>query len=86
MSQGAEPDIYLVDVATFNALRRAVRRLHADDPLIGEDRRNLAVRMSTLLQKAQPEHRGSERPTASSEHCAPSGLLKESFWTLKAHA
>lgn len=82
----AEPDFYRVDVETFTALRRVVRRLHADDPLVGEDRRNLAMRMNALLQRVHPEHCGSGRPTTSSEYGAPSGLLKESFWKHRAHA
>jgi hypothetical protein len=86
MSQDAEPNAYLVDAETFSALRRVVRRLHADDPLVGDERRNLANRMRALLQKAQPEHRGSERPKASSEHCYPSSLLKDTFRTLRANA
>jgi len=86
MSQGAEPHFYRVDVETFAALRRAVRRLYADDPLVGEDRRNLAIRMNALLQRGQPEPRGSERPTTSSEYGAPSSLLKESFWKHRAQA
>jgi len=102
MSQGAEPDFFLVDGETFNALRRVVRRLHADDPLVGEDRRSLAIRMNALLQRAQPdgcgaerrtplegaqpERRGTDRLATSSEFGAPSGLLKEGFWKLSAHA
>ncbi len=86
MSQGAEPDAYLVDAETFSALRRVVRRLHADDPLVGDERRNLASRMGALLQKAQPEHHGSGRPKASSEHCDSSSLLKETFRTLRTNA
>ena len=86
MSQTAEPDFYRVDVETFTALRRVVRRLHADDPLVGDDRRNLAARMNALLQRVHPEPCGSERPTTSSEYGAPSSLLKESFWKHRAHA
>ena len=86
MSQGAEPGFYLVDGETFNALRRVVRRLHADDPLVGEDRRILAVRLNSLLQKAQPEGRGSGRQTTGSEPWGSSSLLKESFWKHRAHA
>lgn len=86
MSQGAEPDFYRVDGETFSALRRVVRRLHADDPLVGEDRRILAVRLNSLLQKAQPEQRGSGRPTTSSEPWGSSSLLKESFWKNRANA
>jgi hypothetical protein len=86
MSQAGEPDFYLVDVETFTALRRIVRRL-ADDTLVGEDRRNLAIRMNALLQRAQqPEHRASGRPTIDSDHWASSSLLKESFWKHRAHA
>jgi hypothetical protein len=86
MSQGAESNIYLVDVETFNALRRVVRRLSADDPLVDEDRRTLAVRMNSLLQRAQPANLGSGRPKANSEYGAPSSVLKESFWKLRAQA
>jgi hypothetical protein len=86
MSQEAEPHFYRVDVETFAALRRAVRRLYADDPLVGEDRRNLAIRMNALLQRVHPEPSGTGRPTANSEYGAPSSLLKESFWKNRAHA
>ena len=87
MSQGAEPDFYRLDVETFTALRRVVRRLHDDDPLVGEDRRNLAIRMNALLQRAQPEHRGSGRMTTpGSEYGVSSSLLKESFWKHRAHS
>jgi hypothetical protein len=86
MSQGTEPNAYLVDAETFSALRRAVRRLHADDPLAGDERRNLASRMGALLQKAQPDHRGSARPQASSELGCSSSVLKDSFWKLRASA
>jgi len=94
MSHGAEPDFFLVDGETLNALRRVVRRLHADDSLGGEDRRSLAIRMNALLQRAQPERggskrqtsRGSERQTTGSEFGATSGLLKEGFWKATAHA
>ena len=87
MSFASEAEFYLVDLETFTALRRVVRRLHADDPLVGEDRRNLAVRMNALLQKAQPENRGSERPpTTDSDHWASSSLLKKDFWKPGAHA
>jgi hypothetical protein len=54
--------------------------------LVGDDRRNLAIRMNTLLQRVHPEPSGTERPTTSSEYGAPSGLLKESFWKHRAHA
>jgi len=86
MSQGAEADFYRVDSETFSALRRAVRRLHADDPLVGEDRRILAVRLNSLLQKAQPEGRGTARPTTGSEPWGSSSLVKESFWKHRAQA
>lgn len=86
MSQGAEPGFYVVDGETFNALRRVVRRLHADDPLVGEDRRLLAIRLNSLLQRAQPEHRGSGRPTTSSEPWTSPSILKESFWKDRAQA
>ncbi len=86
MSQEAEPHFYRVDVETFTALRRVVRRLHADDPLIGEDRRNLASRMNALLQRVQPERSGSGGLTTNSEYGAPSSLLKESFWKHRAQA
>jgi hypothetical protein len=82
-----EPEFYLVDLETFRALRRIVRRLHAADPLVGEDRRNLAVRMNALLQRAQPEDRAAERPTTDSDPWgSSSSLLKESFWKNRAHA
>lgn len=86
MSQGAEPNAYLVDAETFSALRRVVRRLHDDGPLVGDERRNLASRMGALLQKAQPEHRGSARPQASSELGCSSSVLKDSFWKRRASA
>lgn len=87
MSQGTESDFFLVDGETFNALRRVVRRLHADDPLVGEDRRNLAIRMNALLQRAQPDRCGSARQkTTSSEYGAVSSLRKESLWKLRAQA
>jgi hypothetical protein len=88
MSQGAEPNFYLVDVETFTALRRIVQRLHAEEPLVGEDRRNLAIRMHALLQRAQqPEHRASGRPTIDSDPWgSSSSLLKESFWKHRAQA
>ncbi len=86
MSQGTEPNAYLVDAETFSALRRAVRRLHADDPLAADERRNLASRMGALLQKAQPDNRGSARPKASSEFGCSSSLLKDSSWKLRASA
>jgi hypothetical protein len=89
MSFASEAEYYLVDLETFTALRRVVRRLHADDPLVGEDRRNLAVRMNALLQKAQApaqsEHRGSERPTTDADHWASSSLLKKDLWKHRAH-
>ena len=85
MSQVGQPDTYLVDAETLSALRRVVRRLHADDPLVGDERRNLASRMRALLQKAQPGP-GSGRPTASSEHGESSSLLKEGFLRLRASA
>ncbi len=86
MSQGAEPDAYLVDAETFSALRRAVRRLRDEGPLVGEERRHLASRMGALLQKAQPERRGAARPKASSEFGSSSDLLKDSLWKLRASA
>jgi hypothetical protein len=86
MSHEAEPGFYRVDVETFTALRRVVRRLHGDDPLVGEDRRNLAIRMNALLQRVQPERCDSGRLTTNSEYGAPSSLLKESFWKHRAHA
>jgi hypothetical protein len=86
MSQGTEPKAYLVDAETFSALRRAVRRLHADEQLAGDERRNLASRMGALLQKAQPDHQGSARPKASSEFGCSSSVLKDSFWKLRASA
>jgi len=86
MSREAEPHFYRVDVETFAAFRRIVRRLYADDPLVGEDRRNLAVRMNVLLQRVHPEPSGSGRPTTNSEYGAPSSLLKESFWKHRAQA
>ncbi len=85
MSQAPEPDAYLVDAETFSALRRAVRRLHADDPLVGDERRHLASRMGALLHKAQPEHRGAARPSTSSEFGCSSAVLKDSFWKLRAN-
>jgi hypothetical protein len=86
MSQGAEPVFYRVDVETFTGLRRIVRRLLGDDPLVEEDRRNLAIRMNALLQRVQPEPGRPQGPTTSSEYGAPSGLLKESFWKHRAHS
>ncbi len=89
MSFASEAEFYLVDLETFTALRRVVRRLHADDPLVGEDRRNLAVRMNSLLQKAQPEKRGSERPpstTTDADPWASSSLLKKDLWKVSVHA
>jgi hypothetical protein len=92
MSLGAEAEFYLVDLETFSGLRRVVRRLQAEDPLAGEDRRNLAVRMNALLQKAQPESRGAGRattdtggPTMDSDHWASSSLLKKDLWKHRAH-
>jgi len=82
----AEPNVYVVDAETFRALRRAVRLLHADDPLVGEERRYLAIRMGALLQKAQPEHRVSARSRASSEFGCSSTVLKGSVWKLRASA
>lgn len=86
MSQAGQPDTYLVDAETFSALRRVVRRLHGDDPLVGDERRNLASRMGALLQKAQPGQGGPARPKASSEHGDSSSLLKEGFLKLRASA
>ena len=75
MSQVAEPDSYLVDADTFTALKRVARRLHADDPLVGEERRNLASRMGALLHRAQPERRSSDPPKESSEYGESSSLF-----------
>jgi len=91
MSFASEAEYYLVDLETFTALRRVVRRLHADDPLVGEDRRNLAVRMNSLLQKAQPENRGSAgRPPSTTptdaDPWASSSLLKKDLWKVSAQA
>ena len=87
MSHEGGPDFYLVDVETFTALRRIARRLYAEDSLIGEDRRNLAIRMNALLQRAQqPEHRASGPTIDSDQWGSSSGLLKESFWKHRAHA
>ena len=95
MSLGVEAEFYRVDIETFTALRRVVRRLQAEDSLGGEDRRNLAVRMSALLQKAQPEQRGSRRPPTAdsdrspatdSDHWGSSSLLKKDVWKHSARA
>jgi hypothetical protein len=92
MSMGAEAEFYRVDLETYTALRRVVRRLQVEDSLGGEDRRNLAVRMNALLQKAQPENRGSGRPTTGadqttdSDHWASSSLLKKDVWKHSARA
>jgi hypothetical protein len=88
MSFAAEAEFYLVDLETFTALRRVVRRLQAEDPLAGEDRRNLAVRMNALLQRAQaqPERRGAERPKTDADPWASSSLLKKDLWKLRAIA
>jgi hypothetical protein len=86
MSREGEPEFYQVDIETFAALRRIVRRLFAYDPLAGEDRRNLAIRMNSLLQRTQAEHHASDRRTIDSDHWASSSLLKESFWKHRAHS
>jgi hypothetical protein len=87
MPLGAEPDFYLVDVETFAALKRIVRRLYADDPIVGEDRRNLAIRMNALLQRAQPEGHVERGPTIEPDPWGgSSSLMKESFWKNRAQA
>jgi hypothetical protein len=87
MSQGAEPSAYLVDAETFSALKRVARRLHADDPLAGEERRSLANRMGALLHKVQqPEQRGPEEPKSSFGHCDSFSLLKKGCRPLRASA
>ncbi len=57
-----------LDAEAFNTLRRLVGRLRGESPLVGEERRNLAGRMNTLIQKAKAR---SPSPSATGGRCPP---------------
>jgi hypothetical protein len=50
-----EPIIaYVIDAAAFERLKDLNRRIYADQPLVGDERRDLANAMDAILHGAMP--------------------------------